>query len=327
LRGEENDMARMREVLWKVDSAHPPCAEPASAPATVPTLTPAQEEDVPFIEVGGPQKLVEGSPSVMAVRTGLVGVNKTVSAPAQGAAAPVSAAAEAKPVVKLAFRPLMQMETALAPAAERFAKELAAFHQPEGALAEQYRGLVRDLTAQATPVKPHVLLVAPGMSGNDVTVLVLSVAITKAREGNVSVVVVDAGLQQPALARLLGMPESPGLCDVLSGTKSLQRAVRETGLAGLHALTAGKPADDAHGFLAGDAMLAVLRHLRSHYGWIAIRAPVWDGRPDLVALGCACDAAYLVLGEAEARNPAVQELLRVIPGQGIPLRGCIYAGN
>ncbi|HEV3118778.1 MAG TPA: hypothetical protein VGY58_17135 [Gemmataceae bacterium] len=322
-------MARMREVLWKVDGAHPPCAEPAPGPssATVPIARAAEEEDVPFIEVGGPQKLVEGSPSVMAARTGLVGVNKIVSAPAQGAAAPATAAAEAKSVVKLAFRPLVQMEMALAPPTERFAKDLAAFHQPEGALGEQYRGLVRDLTAQATPVRPHVLLVAPATSANDVTVLVLNVAITKAREGNVSVVVVDAGLQQPALAQLLGMPESPGLCDVLSGTKSLQRAVRETGLAGLHALTAGKLADDAHGFLAGDAMRAVVRHLRSHYGWVAIRAPVWDGRPDLVALGCACDAAYLVLGEAEARNPVVQELLRVIPGQGIPLRGCIYAGN
>ena len=78
-------MARMREVLWKVDGAHPPCAEPASAPATVSAPKAAEEEDVPFIEVGGPKKLVEGSPSVMAVRTGLVAATKAVSAPAQGA--------------------------------------------------------------------------------------------------------------------------------------------------------------------------------------------------------------------------------------------------
>ena len=327
-------MARIREALWKVDATPNPgaAAAPVTCPASPMNEPQPEENDVPFIEVGGPHKLVEGSPSVMTVVPVSVPVKKMAAPQDQEAKAELPAGIpieRPKPVTtaSVIFRPLSGPEPALAPALERFAQELVAFHRADDPLSEQYRVLARDLAAQVAQGKPQVLLIAPATGRNEPAALVLNLAITRARQGTVSVVVIDANLYQPKTAQLLGLPQAPGLRDVLCGATSLQRAVQETGLAGLYVLTAGKPPEDGRGLIAGEAMRAVLRHLRTRFGWILITAPFWDGRPELVALGSACDAAYLVLSEAEAAEPAVQELIQLIPGQGIALRGCIYAGQ
>jgi Mrp family chromosome partitioning ATPase len=102
---------------------------------------------------------------------------------------------------------------------------------------------------------------------------------------------------------------------VLAGILSLKCAVRESGLEGLHVLAAGEGAQDPAGLLAGQAMHAVLRHLRDRYRWIFVSAPAWDGRPDIVALASACDAVYLVTTNEN------DDLKHIIPQQGGHLRG------
>src|SRR5207237_303416 len=103
-------------------------------------------------------------------------------------------------------------------AAERFAKELVSFHTPDDPLSEQYRTLVCDLARHASGTKSHVALIAPATGRNDSAATVLNIAITKVKEGTVSVAVVDADFCQAKAAKLLGLPVGPGLREVLSGS-------------------------------------------------------------------------------------------------------------
>ncbi|HEV3447296.1 MAG TPA: CpsD/CapB family tyrosine-protein kinase [Gemmataceae bacterium] len=318
-------MARIREALWKVDSAHAPRGDLTAAPCPAVTVAepPAEEVEIPFIEVGGPHKLVEGSPSVMAPGNA-AGKALAPRAAVHRAEAPATSEAAAKPhAAGVSFRPLHRLQPELLPAAQRFSQELTAFHQPEDPLSDQYRTLLRDLAAHASAAGPHAILIAAASSRHEPAATMLNIAVTRVREGK-TCVVVDADPYEPKVTHLLGLPSSPGLQEVLSGSASLQRAVQETGLAGLHVLAAGKCPEEGGGLISSEAMRAVLRHLRMRFGWTLIKAPVWDGKPELVTLGSACDAAYLVLAEAESQEPRLQELLRIMPRQGIPLRGCIY---
>jgi Mrp family chromosome partitioning ATPase len=137
------------------------------------------------------------------------------------------------------------------------------------------------------------------------------------------VIVVDAHPRRPAVAERLGLPAAPGLAEVLAGTLSLQRAVQETGLTNLRALTAGQPRPAGSTRLAGEAMRAVLRHLRQRYDLVLVDGPVWDGRPDVLTLGSASDALYVVLRQSDAGTPVADDLVEVIPQYGCPLRGCV----
>jgi Mrp family chromosome partitioning ATPase len=151
--------------------------------------------------------------------------------------------------------------------------------------------------------------------------VLLNLALTRALQGDIQVAVVDANLSRPAVAERLGLPAAPGLCEVLLGGLPPPRAVRETGLEHLDVLTAGKAVGRGPALLAGEAVRSLLHYLRGHYDLVLVDAPCWDGRPEIVNLGGLCDAVYLVEPHGAARQ--ADELVRLMPQQGVRLRGCI----
>ena len=66
---------------------------------------------------------------------------------------------------------------------------------------------------------------------------------------------------------------------------------------------------------------------REQYDLVLVDAAPWDGRPEIVALACACDGVYLCLPEKDQETPETANLLQVIPEQGAPLRGCILTSR
>jgi tyrosine-protein kinase Etk/Wzc len=344
LANEECFMGRMLETLKLVHPRRPPLAEDANAPPpawprpqpAVPAASPLpvypseQEketdeevagEEVPFIEVGGPRTAMEASPQVLAA-----GAKRGSKPPASASgprlrpvAQPVLADAPMR-IMSVVFRPLPAECSPLGPAARRFAPELIAFHRSEHPASEQYRALVEGIAGQLSAGRPQVVLFTALTPEAGTTTVLLNAAITFARQGRLRVAAIEANLHRPALARRLGLPEAPGLCDVLAGTRTLTEATQETGQPNLSALTAG---DGGQPRMLGDALRPVLRQLRERFDLVLLDAPCWDGRPEMVALGSACDATYLVLSEAEAETPDTEAWLRTLPQQSARLRGCI----
>jgi Mrp family chromosome partitioning ATPase len=336
-------MARIRDMLWRAD--RPEGERPAAPPAARSEL--AREEvceeitEIPFIEVGGPHKQIEASPSVLAAAPAALAqrpvpkpkAEAAVTLPPAVTPAPVTLPSAAAPASSkglttagVVFRPLSREAVPLPPANERFAPELVAFHSAREPVSEQYRVLLKDLQAQTRTDASPVLLFSAACRQTPISTLVLNLAITGARDANASTAVVDADLYEPTVAKALGLPQAPGLSDVLNGDISLQRALQDSGLEKMQILTAGKRTEAAGGLVAGQAMMAVLRHLRTRFDLSLVAAPPWDGRPELVALGSACDAVYLVVSPSQVDTPQVRELLQLLPRQGVCLRGCILAG-
>ncbi len=73
-------------------------------------------------------------------------------------------------------------------------------------------------------------------------------------------------------------------------------------------------------------MRSLLRRLRQQFDLVLVDGPRWDGQQDVVLLGTACDAVYLVVAEGEAESSQVGDLYVAIPAQGARLAGCILAG-
>src|SRR5262249_50043075 len=140
-----------------VDEVPPPkLAWPAPESTREPDGEP--EEEVSFIEVGGPRSTIVASPDVLA---------SAAKAPARPAPAPgprlrpifgaTPAEAPAR-VMPAGSRPLPAAPAPLGPAHRRFAPELIAFHRSEHPVSEQYRVLADDLTAQLPGGRSQVLL-------------------------------------------------------------------------------------------------------------------------------------------------------------------------
>jgi Mrp family chromosome partitioning ATPase len=257
----------------------------------------APEGEASFIEVG-PHKFMEASAAVLAAKPAPQGLHG------------------------VAFRP-PPAATAEAPRSARVAEGIIAFHQPEHPVSAQYRDLLAALATSAGD-PPRALLLAPALPDGDAGAVALNVAATAARAGR-HVVVVDGCRRPPGAAERLGRAGRPGLTEVLSGAAPLDRAVQSTDLANLSLLPAGAPHLGGGVRFVAETLRSVLRQLRQRLDLVLVRGPYWDGRADVVALGAACDAVYLVLPEREAGSPQVDDLVQTLPSHGVRLGGYILA--
>jgi Mrp family chromosome partitioning ATPase len=291
-------------------------AEDRPAPPPAVSDAPADEEAaLPFIEVGGPAALVEGSPDVMA------------SSPPKSVVPAKSAPARVEPPVPAmpdpgAWTVQLHAWSGGLPMPRPLAAELIAFHQPAHAVSVQYRALLDGLLAQLPAGRSQVVLLTSPAPWAGTTTVLLNLAITAARQEGRRVAVVDANLRRPALAERLGVASSPGLRDVLAGTAALAQALQETSQANLHAVSAGH-ATPGEARLPLDWLLPTLRQLREQFDLVFVDAPSWNEGSEVAALAATCDAVYMVLnqpGQAPGEGSTALPLLRQPPNN---LQGCI----
>jgi Mrp family chromosome partitioning ATPase len=314
-------MGRMLESLKHADTQRRGGAAPLSSVADSPTASDHTDEGVPFIEVGGPRKAIDGSKSVLAKP---LSGNKPPTAQPRIAQldmpwiVPVLSSVTPK-APSVAFRPL-PLHGPFGPARERFSSELVTFHQPELALSRQYADLVESLMAQL-PNESAIVFCTGGAKEAGRTTVLLNLAVAYARKGAGEVVAIDAGMGQ--VASKLGMPAAPGLREILMGSASLRASVRESGQPNLHALTAGSRGTDPLDGTAHERIQPVLQQLRDHFDWVLVDGPAWDDSPLTIALASAADAVYLIIPEADVKSAETTELLVRIPEHGGRLCGYI----
>ncbi len=223
----------------------------------------------------------------------------------------------------ISFRPAPQPPLERQPSRPRLAPELIAYHCPEHSASIRYAEILETLSAAAPAKHAPAFYFTSALSGAGTTTVLLNLAITAARQGRQRVVVVDANLRRPGIAERLRIAEGPGLREVLCGTTPLNDALQETVQINLFALTTGSKRPDSGLRLIAGTMRSVLRDLRRSFDLVLVDGPRWDGRPDIVAIGVACDAVYVVTPETEAEAPQVDQLIQVISEQGARLGGCV----
>ena len=282
-------------------------------------------EDAPFIEVG-PNRSVEASPGILdrppAARPRPavpLADEEPILATADEETPHVLPVPAPRPMT-ISFRPPLGVEKHSP--RPRFAPDLIAYHCPEHPASARYGALLATLTSTVPDRSPAFLFTSAALDADTATV-VLNLAITTTRKERRRVIVVDANTARPCLAARLGIPETPGLCDVLKGTATPAEAVQETEQINLFALTAGSGADDGGLRLVARTMRSLVRELRKQFDLVLVNGPRWDGRPEVVAAGLACDAVYVVVPETDAESAQADDVLQTIPRHGVHLGGCV----
>src|SRR5207244_2189893 len=196
-------MGRMLEALMHLDG-HAIPAEPEAA-ALCPEPEPpseASEEQMPFVEVGGPRKLAEPKPHL-------------------AFPGPRPATLRVQPASNVRLQPCSKSSPGVA-------GELIAFHQPDHAVSQQYAALFSQLAPEATDGPAAVLLLTALAPGGGTTTALLNLAVSGCRQHRRRIVVVDANRTRPAAAHRLGLQPKVGWHDVLQGKAALEQVLLET---------------------------------------------------------------------------------------------------
>lgn len=157
---------------------------------------------------------------------------------------------------------------------------------PRSQIADQFRVIKRPLISNAMGkgasviANGNLIMVTSAIAGEGKSFTAINLALSIATELDNTVMLVDADVARPSVLRVLGLPPSPGLLDlVLDESIDMSSVLLKTNIDKLSILPSGTPHERATELLASDAMIRLLKNVASRY---SDRIVIFDSPPLLL---------------------------------------------
>lgn len=174
------------------------------------------------------------------------------------------------------------------------AVETAVRDRPSGIVAESGRQLRSAIEKRTLGAPPQVILLVAGMPGSGATTVACNLGLSGAAADK-RVLILDANFRRPAMHRVFGLQESPGLADTLSGQRAFDDCVQKTTSPNLDVMTCGSKDLRRVERFGTNTMTDLIAKAREHYDLILIdTAPAIVGG-DYLVLSQRVDASILVV--------------------------------
>jgi protein-tyrosine kinase len=157
---------------------------------------------------------------------------------------------------------------------------------PRSQIADQFRVIKRPLIKNALVKGPsaivngNLIMVTSALAGEGKSFTAINLAMSIATELDTTVMLVDADVARPSVLRVLGLPPSPGLLDLVQDeSRELSSVLLRTNIDKLSILPSGTPHERATELLASDAMIRLLADMAKRY---TDRVIIFDSPPLLL---------------------------------------------
>ena len=235
------------------------------------------------------------------------------SAMAPAMAMPPSAWAPAAPDVRTASPAVTAASAVTAAPVRRIAAQLdarlVAALAPQSLAAEQYRSLRTRLTRAESGRALRAIIVTSPAKGDGKSLTAGNLALTMAQEFQQRVLLLDADLRRPSIHRLFGVPESPGLSDVLMGGATIEDTLLEIPDHHLTVMPCGIIPTHPAELLGSAAMRRVLDTLRTRFDRIILDMPPVAPLADVTIASGLVDGLLLIVRAGVTPKPAIERAL------------------
>lgn len=141
---------------------------------------------------------------------------------------------------------------------------------------------------------PIRLTVSSPAAGDGKSLVASNLAVSFAEAGH-TVVLIDGDIRRGALHTAFGVPQRPGLADVLAGGAGRADALRQTSHRNLTVLPCGRRSRQAPELLSSAAMSELIQQLQNSFDVIIVDSPPLSAGVDAFALGEATGSMIVVL--------------------------------
>ncbi len=141
---------------------------------------------------------------------------------------------------------------------------------------------------------PIRLTVSSPAAGDGKSLVASNLAVSFAEAGH-NVVLIDGDIRRGSLHTAFGVPQRPGLADVLAGGAARADALRQTSHRNLTVIPCGRRSRQAPELLSSAAMSELIQQLQSNYDVIIVDSPPLSAGVDAFALGEATGSMIVVL--------------------------------
>jgi len=166
--------------------------------------------------------------------------------------------------------------------------------------------------------------------GEGKTTVVANLSMSLAATGR-RVLVIDGDLRRPRLHRLMQVPTSPGLADLLrrdpsAPPASLSRYVNSTSFQNLYVLPPGTAGNDAPELLAGPHLAQLFRELAKSFDFVLIDTPPLLACSDARNYARAVEGVVLVVRSSETQKRAALVARDMLLQDGASIVGTVLTG-
>jgi capsular exopolysaccharide synthesis family protein len=197
-------------------------------------------------------------------------------------------------------------------------RHLVTLLDPRSFEAEQYRRLRQQIDAARRQRHVQVIAVTSAMVSDGKTLTAANLAGALAT-GSKRVLVIDADLRRPSMARTLGLGmDSGGLAGALQpDAPSLQKLVRQVPNTNVSVLACTVPCADTYDLLTSHALADLLGEARSRYDYILIDTPPIVPVPDSGLLRPLVDGYIVVVSAGRTPRKLLGEALNMLDAASV----------
>jgi protein-tyrosine kinase len=192
---------------------------------------------------------------------------------------------------------------------------LVSFVRPDSFEADQYR-MLRFAVERACPTERRVIAVTSAIPGDGKTLTAVNLAGAIARAGQAGVLLVDADLRRPSIARLLGQSAGRrgwGLVDaILDRRLDLAQIAWRLEPFNLSIVTSRRPQADTYEFLASPRFGELIRGARERFEYVLLDTPPVLPAPDSRLLAEWIDGYVIVVSADKTPRRLVEETLALL---------------
>jgi polysaccharide biosynthesis transport protein len=194
--------------------------------------------------------------------------------------------------------------------------------EPASDVAETYR-TIRTAVFFGTPDREsRTILVTSPAPGDGKSTFTSNLAIAMAQTGK-RVLLVDCDFRRPVQHRIFECRPGVGLSSVLAGHESLDKAIQNTGIAGLDILPAGPVPSNPSEILNSQSFNEVLEELSVRYEHVVIDSPPVMAVADSRILAAMCSVTILVLRAESTTRKAALHTRRALQSVGAAILGVV----
>lgn len=264
------------------------------------------------------------------------GVSPTVAASV--VEEPATSTVVGPPIAKRISRPEVDSDAAEVP--DGVDEHMVSLVAPTRFEAEQYRSLRQMIEQLHMSAGTSIIACTSPAEGDGKTTTAINVAGALAQAPDAKILVVDADLRRPGIARelTLGDDAGPGLVGaILNRDLTLADVVRRRPPFNLSILPAGSPVANPYELLQSSRLGELMEEARRYYDYVVLDTPPVVGIPDCRAIAGCVDGFVLIVAAHRTPRKLVEEALNsmepakiiglIFNGDDRPLSGYYYGGK
>lgn len=171
----------------------------------------------------------------------------------------------------------------------------------------------------------HKVGVTSGLPNEGKSITALNIAITFAEAGQ-RVLLIDADLRRPAMARLLIENGDPGLSNLLAGMCTEEEAIHKERFPNLDIIFSGAIPPNPSELLSSPRMVKLLETLSARYDYIIIDTPPVNVVTDASVLAPILDGVLFVVRQKQSERDSVSRAVNQLSLAGAKLLGFVLNG-